>query len=511
MKTALLLCPSWDQMYPAYGPALLAGALRRRGVSSRFHDLNKLFFSSAQSAARDHGREAAMEILAPGEMWRQETFVRTRFAELHAAFIEDAVDRVLVDSPRIAGFSVNLFNAWASIFVARRLKRRAPDVLIVFGGPECFKESRAAELLAAGADAVVLGEADEAFPALVEAVRDGRDLSSVAGVLVKGAWARRAAAVEMDALADPDFDGYDLNAYPNRELTLETSRGCVRKCVFCNDWRQWETFRQKSPEVIARQIEAMLFRYEDARGFFFADSVVNASMTKLLRLSDALEARGGTPWSGYAIVRPEMDFPTLTRLKASGCWNLFYGVESGSDRVLRLMRKGPTQALNARVLRDTRRAGLTNVTFLLVGFPGETEADFRLTLDFLKRNADSIGCLTASLCDVDDMADRWDEFGVDAPAGQTLFWKSRDGENTFPVRVDRFRRLVHAAFEAGVEVHVLRRGDRDSFMYYTERLLGEYYRFLGDSRRASGHERSAAAMLGDWEKGLSLRHASGAA
>jgi hypothetical protein len=512
MRAALVLSPRFDHLYPAYSLGLLSAILKRRGHESAVFDLNKEFF--LYDTERTGPLHPASDILAHDEFWHDPGFIRALIFDRHRAFFDRAIDRLLNCGARVIGFSVYHCNHLVAAELARRIKRRDPGVVVLFGGPSCFKPEECRRLLRlAPVDAVVLGEGEETLPAVLDALSSNRPLESVPGVLTAGnssADAKRPqTTIRHEDLPAPDFSGFDLAKYPNGELTLETSRGCVRQCAFCNDWRQWKKFRQKDCTRTLDQIEFLLKAHPETRGFLFSDSIFNADMKQLDGLADGLLRREiRTKWSGFAISRPEMNLSVMEKLKASGCWNLFVGVESGSDKVLRDMKKCVSSEINAGVLKASRAAGITNATLIVVGYPSETEEDFQLTVDFIRDNAEAIGCLSITICDVDDMVDDPAAYGIRPPRFGNLFWESSDGENTLPVRVERFRRLAAAARAAGVDVHVMRRNDEKSVFYYTEELLAMNFRARGELARAESHAHAAQSVLRDWQNQYRLAHAA---
>jgi coproporphyrinogen III oxidase-like Fe-S oxidoreductase len=142
-------------------------------------------------------------------------------------------------------------------------------------------------------------------------------------------------------------------------------------------------------------------------------------------------------------------------LKRAGCVSLSFGIESFSDDVLARMGKRFDAATAAEALRRAKAAGLATLVNLIVGFPGETEATFAETCEFVRRHAnliDRVGalstCIVVAQCPLEkDPA----AFGIVLPAPEHWRqWHTADGTNTYEIRVDRLRRLARALDEAGV-------------------------------------------------------------
>ncbi len=479
VRTALVLCPSWDLRHPTYAPALLAALLRSRGHEPLLFDLNKDFALHAEAAGDPSAK------LEP--LWANCLIQPRRLLDRFAVFFEEYAARVAGSRAAVVGFTALGSNIAMSRALARRVKALNPGLFVVFGGPSCFSPDVCAQLVKNDViDAVVPGEGDRAFPDLVDALDVGRSASSVAGVLTRRSSGPPAVPTVLDDLPTPDFSIYNLGLYPQRELTLETSRGCVRRCDFCSDWRNWRRFRRKSPTRIAAQMRELLGCHSETRGFLFADSIVNGDISSLATLADALIAEGSLArWSGYAIVRPEMTASFLEKLRRAGAWNLFYGVETGSEAVSLAMGKRVSPQLNSRVLRATREAGMTNVVFIMVGHPSEGEAEFEETLDFIRRNASSIGCLSVSMCNTDPMDEQAiARYGIAHPGP---YWSARGGQNDFCMRLDRFRRVHRTAYDHGIEVYVHNRSDPTSHEFYYETVLAEYHLAMSNHLEAATH------------------------
>jgi hypothetical protein len=129
------------------------------------------------------------------------------------------------------------------------------------------------------------------------------------------------------------------------------------------------------------------------------------------------------------------------------------------------MRKKFRVAEAEAVIRDTHRAGIVPQLFIMAGFPGETEADFQETLDFIERNAEFIGGIMVSFCEIQKGShlDRHvAEYDVRLPLTDRTHWVSKDGSNTYEVRRDRCARASRLIERLGLsinKVHTTKVGD----------------------------------------------------
>lgn len=203
-----------------------------------------------------------------------------------------------------------------------------------------------------------------------------------------------AALVDLETVAMSDFDDYHLDQYlwhNDPVLTLTGSKGCVRKCRFCNVPRKFGKYRQRSGKHIAQEMIALSARY-NIHKFEFTDSLVNGNFKEFLDLIRILaEHNEGTAtpirWYGQYICRPQNQIPqgTYELIKKSGAEHLIIGAESGSDEVLAAMNKKITVKDIFDELEQFEKHNLTCQLLILVGFYNETWPRFIETLEFLCR------------------------------------------------------------------------------------------------------------------------------
>ena len=481
MNIALVLCPSWDALYPLASFALLGARLKSAGHDAKVLDLNHAMARLEMAAGGDELRPRP----TPADPWTEPEFVRDRALEPHRAWISRSLRTLLGEGRRLFGFSVFNSNLAFTLEVARLLKSLDPAAVVVLGGPSCLTFPECLEHLKHDCvDAVVLGEADESFPRLVDRFAVAGGLVAGPGVLLRGdssTWRDASAPpADLDALPMLDYSVYgSLETYAGK--VISTSRGCVRECVFCADWREMR-YRRMSGRRIHAELMHQLERHPGKTDFLFGDSIVNSSIEELEDFARrAIASNAGATWSGYAIVRPDMSRPHAELLKTSGCRRLYFGIESGSQRVLRSMRKPIPPEVNARVLRDASSAGIETSALWMAGFPTETEETFLESLRFIRENAAGIGLLLVSLFSIAEMRGLAEEYGLGSVESD-LFWDTRDGLNTFPVRLGRLRRLMETADEAGIRCLYQGRIGLSELPAYEERLL-ERWRAYSGSRR----------------------------
>ena len=377
----------------------------------------------------------------------------------HAGFFEQAAGAVAETRPDLVCFTVNSGSRFVSSRMATELRRLLPDTPIIFGGADCFRsEYGKRHMENAAVDALCHGEGDLALPALAAALgREGRIPWDQPGFMVRTPSGNRdngdpARVTKLDELAPVSAAGIDLNRYtlPNR-MTLSISRGCINRCAFCSEGPNQGSFRSHSAAYIEQELENILPVLSRAGKphINFNDSLINGSMAILSELCDRILARGWDfTWGGMAYVREELTPEFINKMRRAGCVEICWGIESGSERVLQLMRKRFTAKLLERVVKDTADAGIAQYGNLIVGFPGEGPREFAESLYFLVQNVDRLTSVGLPLCMIrlnSPLAQKPDLFGL--ADTQPDLWSTKDGRNTLKIRLLR-RKILEGVLQA---------------------------------------------------------------
>lgn len=417
MKVALVQLPAWGAL-PPLGAASLKAYLDEHAVEAKVFDINLDFYLSEHEGrvADDSGAYGA------DDPWGAHAFDQwgvdkgrlavdpndIRFMDgskyLDSPLpIDEWVDEILDWNPTVVGFTVYITSLCPSLLVSREIKRRRPEVVIVFGGPEVSMENAGELALTTRVpDAVVDAEGEAVLLDIVRHVEAGRrDFTDIPGLatLNEGmhAWTERRPLIKpIDSLPFPDFSDLEWERYPNPYLIpIMSSRGCVLHCAFCYETVFWRRFRTQSPERIVAEIEHQIAHHplletvgEDGKRFYFmfADSLVNGHIGGLRRFAELLIERDvGINWGGQATINTKMDTSYFTTLHESGCTGLAFGLESGSQRVLDAMGKHFNIDDAARFIRSAHEAGVTVTANIMVGFPTESFRDFLSSMGFLFR------------------------------------------------------------------------------------------------------------------------------
>ncbi|MCX5694689.1 MAG: radical SAM protein [Candidatus Omnitrophica bacterium] len=201
----------------------------------------------------------------------------------------------------------------------------------------------------------------------------------------------------MDALAFPDFDGFPLEKYMTREMSILFNRGCPRKCAYCSLPGTTPTYRSRSAQSIYEEIKHQIKKYPYIDSFHDDSPALNSNLKELSGLCDLIIQDGlKIRWSGFASINKHMDVILLKKMKEAGCSGLNFGIESGSQKIVDKMRKGFRIEDAADNLRDAYNLGIETVANFIIGFPGEEEEDFQQTLEFISSNKQYISYVGSS-------------------------------------------------------------------------------------------------------------------
>jgi len=351
------------------------------------------------------------------EMGRRELFGQSR-PEALSGFWAELVEPVVEFRPEWVGLSL-LFRQqlYPALVLAKTLKHRLPGVKTVFGGASLGVEEGLDVLIRRTSkvrigeqwfdfepwryvDSVIRGEGETALVSLLSAERycGGGAPDVMSQAIHRRIDVTRADAVSsLDSLPLPDFEELSPHAYwsPRPVLPYLTSRGCFwRKCAFCTHHHSYASYRERSVERCLDDL-AWLGTRHGVLDFHLYDEMLYPR--RLVRLAEGIRVRGlGFHFAAYAKPTTDFDREHLRLAFRGGCRLLMWGVESGNQRVLDLMRKGTRVETMEGVLQEAHLAGIWNMVFILFGFPSETESEFADTVQFLNRNRQHIQALSKS-------------------------------------------------------------------------------------------------------------------
>lgn len=359
-----ILPPHWVKL-PNLSGVYLKSYLRSKGIKDvTVYDFNIECFGKLKIPARRY--------LALNKDFEEGFFQRIR------EDVPGVFKRILTISARsdIIGFSLFSRNRVFSFKLYEQLRERFPRKAFVFGGPEAMKMYVAQEPLPEP-------EGDTVFWVAGEGEKPLYDVCSGKEQERKFLYQE---IDDLDTLPFLDFDDYDFSLYRKKMIPLISSRGCPYQCNFCSESFLYKKFRHHSPGYMVEHIQHLLAKYHIST-FSFQDSLFNYNLSWLEEFCSLLIKKNCTiQWEAQMRVRKDFS-PALAQLvKRSGCFGIFVGLESGSDKVLQAMNKGFTTEDALRFFKVLNAAHLYFEMSMILGYPDETEGDYDQTVDFVLKN-----------------------------------------------------------------------------------------------------------------------------
>lgn len=465
LDLALVMCPGWGAVQPPVGISYLKSFLAKHGIGVKCFDFSlKLYKAFPEKKYWD--------LNYPGHFIIPEMFERDILPFLEP-FIDACAQEILSYNPKAVGFSLFMSSINTSRLLAERLKKLKPELVIVGGGAETTRVKRVIvdgiknlapvnkEILSAF-DILIDGEGEMALAEVISLYKQGRDFHHVDGayyasdsrIIVNRP---RKLIEDLDVLDPPDFYDFELGDYTRRALPIVTSRGCRNRCTFCADSPLWKIYRHRSAEKVVEEIIFLIESY-GINQFEIVDSTFNGDIQRVEEICDLIiRSKLDIQWSAKATLSEGMSYALLCKMKQAGCLSLAYGVESGSPRILRDMRKYTDLETAKKIIRATHTAGIQPNCFFIIGYPTETEEDFQRTLNFIEENAKFIHRFDqVTGCHIEEdsyLGLNLDNYGIVLKEDG---WYSRDSTPQIRnERLERFRELarrLHSYYQCEVQL-----------------------------------------------------------
>ncbi|MBI4678150.1 MAG: B12-binding domain-containing radical SAM protein [Elusimicrobia bacterium] len=286
----------------------------------------------------------------------------------------------------------------------RGLRSRHPESLIVAGGEHATACASFALRDCPELDCCVLGEGEKTIVALAETRGAGREPSTVAGICRRdGAATLRTPARErikdLDSIPWPAWDLFPVREYIAYRITpgvhmgpslpIMASRGCPFECAFCSNPAMWgRLWKARDPDQVLAEMKHAMREY-GITNFDFFDPTAILRKDWILRMARLIvDHRLGVTWQLPSGTRSEaLDEEVASWLHRSGCRNIIYAPESGSDATLERIRKRISKPHLVRSIRGAVRSGIKTKANFVIGFPDETVGNVLESMGFAIRLA----------------------------------------------------------------------------------------------------------------------------
>ena len=308
-------------------------------------------------------------------------------------------------SPDVVGVSC-IFSAMEEDTgnICRIAKEVNSRIITVVGGAHAGAVADAFLQEYGAIDFIVIGEGEASFISLLEALKSGHDFSGLDGIAFRDKGAvhvlpKTKYIEDLDSLPFPARGlfamkrylmlGSPHSAFKNKPFTqMITSRGCPYNCAFCAIGKHWgKKRRMRSARNILDEIENLIKRH-NIKEIHFEDDNLTADKKRAIELFDGMvKRRFEISWNAPAgLAVNDLGEELLVKMKASGCYSVSLGIESGNQEVLtKLMKKPVNLKTVPKLVREIRNSGMDVRGFFIIGYPGETKDTIKETIEFAKR------------------------------------------------------------------------------------------------------------------------------
>ncbi|VXC18858.1 B12-binding domain-containing radical SAM protein [Flavobacterium sp. 9AF] len=308
---------------------------------------------------------------------------------------DEQLQYILNEQPKIICIYTNLMTKIEVIKLIKIVKTTSFGFpKIILGGPDVSYNIE--NYLKSGADFLVIGEGEETTHELCDAVLQNKEFSTINGIafLENNSVIQtpsRKKFKELDELPLPNREAINMQIYLDTwkknhgqsSMTISTQRGCPYTCKWCSTAVYGQSYRRRPAEQVAAEMKMLKEKYHpDA--IWFVDDVFTVSHKWLLNFKEeVVKQEALIPFE--CITRAErLNDEILAILKEIGCFRIWIGAESGSQKIIDLMDRRVDVNVVKEAIQKTNKLGIETGTFIMLGYPGETEKDIMETIHYLK-------------------------------------------------------------------------------------------------------------------------------
>lgn len=291
--------------------------------------------------------------------------------------ISDILDEITNFCPQVVGVAAITSLAHVTKEICDVIKNQWADICVILGGPH---PTVMLDEVAGGtvADIIISGEADGIISDVVKNLDEYKQKRVVTAGIVRN----------LDTLPFPARHLVDMSKYTSLPNTYKkdqhtfqviTSRGCPFTCTFCHDAKG--VFRQRSVENVIAELKELKEKY-NIKEVAFWDDILTLNKQWVYKFCEAMEKeKVNIVWSCYTRL-DLIDEPLLRAMKKAGCWNIFFGIEAGSQELLDNIKKKMTVQQMAEKVKLVKKVGIEIRGSFMIGLPGETPEKARETIQF---------------------------------------------------------------------------------------------------------------------------------
>lgn len=452
----LILCPPWSLNTPPLGASYLSSFLTSKNINSKILDLNIILYNKYKNMQRYWHYKLKDE-------WLDESSLSFLFNEFSYE-IKKFILEIISTRSNLIGFSAYQNNIKFILRLAYKIKKIKPNIKIVVGGPSCSIKEERLMFQRPFIDFIVIGEGEKTLFELIKNLKGGglNKLCNISGLMVfpfKEELFVERGPLDKNEMVFYKNDINNIKKYSDPPIApIFMSKGCICKCNFCNDRVLMGPYRVRPIEQIVKEIK--YYVENGITTLSFSDLLINGNVSHLERFCDVvIKEKITIHWVSNALASKNLTYNILSKMKKAGCDNLVFGIESGSNKVLKDMDKPIKIKDCTRILKDCKKIGIGTWVNFIVGYPTENQDDFKKTIKFIENNHMFIDkILNANACNVLRNSDLYlnkEKYNIATRNNDKLEeinWYTKDKKNTLSVREKRLKFLLKKAKELKIKV-----------------------------------------------------------
>ncbi|CAN2039217.1 anaerobic magnesium-protoporphyrin IX monomethyl ester cyclase [Candidatus Magnetomoraceae bacterium gMMP-15] len=290
------------------------------------------------------------------------------------------IKEILIEKkPDIIGFSIFQANRWGGIEISKTAKELNPDVKIVFGGVGATFLWKHLLDHFSDIDFIVLGEGEYTFLNLIRYIEKNESVENIKGIALR----KNGKSIKTPAREQiKDLDKLPHPAKYFKYQYLYSTRGCPGNCTFCGSPQFWgRKVRFHSPEYFVNELE--LFYKQDVTLFYFSDDTFTLNKKRVIEIcKKILEKNLKISWIAISRV-DNVDEEILYWMRKAGCIQISYGVESGSQKIRKILNKQITNDQIKKAFSLTTKYGILARAYFIYGNPEETLKTIQESIDLI--------------------------------------------------------------------------------------------------------------------------------
>lgn len=312
--------------------------------------------------------------------------------------IEELTQEIIARSPEYVGITATTCSVFNAGMLAKGIKEQNPDIVTILGGVHISALPEKTMRAFKDIDFGIIGEGEEAIVKLLHACEERDGIRSVRGIIARDKDSFMISSPsdpisDLDSLPMPAWDLLDNFSYYSPNLSslhrlpvagLVTSRGCSRRCVFCDKSVFGSRVRNHSPEYTMDMIK-YLYNHYHVREIIFKDPDFAFSKNRVIKFCRMLRTENlNITWT--CMIRADsVDKDILVEMKDAGCWQVGIGIESGSQKILDFLQKDMQLERIETCVKLLNKTGLNIMAYFMLGMHLESEDTINETRRFIKK------------------------------------------------------------------------------------------------------------------------------